>query len=136
MRGTHCIKVWCKKQAVVALSSAEAELYAALKAAAEGLGVQALELDMGLDAEVALHLDSTAALSLAHRAGLGKAKHIELQHLWLQEVVRNGRIRAHKVHTDINPADLMTKHLAEERVTQLMHILGYHYPEAKLHKEG
>ena len=136
MRGKHCIKVWCKKQAVVALSSAEAELYAALKAAAEGLGVQALEMDMGLDAEVALHLDSTAALSLAHRAGLGKAKHIELQHLWLQEVVRNGRIRAHKVHTDINPADLMTKHLAEERVTQLMHILGYHYPEAKLHKEG
>ena len=108
MRGRHCIKVWCKKQAVVALSSTEAELYAALKAACEGLGIKALESDMGVSTGVVLHLDSTAALSLTHRAGLGKAKHIELQHLWIQEAIRAGRIKATKVHTDINPADLMT----------------------------
>ena len=132
MRGRHCIKVWCKKQAVIALSSAEAELYAALKAAMEGLGVKALETDLGLSTGVVLHLDSTAGLSLAHRAGWGKAKHIELQHLWLQEAVRGGRIKAVKVHTDLNPADLMTKHLTEDRVTSLMKILGYHYPMTKL----
>ena len=31
MRGAHCLKVWTKKQQVVALSSAESELYAAVK---------------------------------------------------------------------------------------------------------
>ena len=33
MRGAHCLKVWTKKQQVVALSSAESELYAAVKTA-------------------------------------------------------------------------------------------------------
>ena len=36
MRGGHCLKVWTKKQQVVSLSSAESELYAAVKAASEG----------------------------------------------------------------------------------------------------
>ena len=38
MRGGHCLKVWTKKQRVVALSSAESELYAAVKTARKGLG--------------------------------------------------------------------------------------------------
>ena len=42
MRGGHCLKVWTKKQQVVALSSAESKLYAALKTASEGLGVQSV----------------------------------------------------------------------------------------------
>ena len=33
MRGGHCLKVWTKKQQVVVLSSAESELYAAVKTA-------------------------------------------------------------------------------------------------------
>ena len=39
MRGGHCLKVWTKKQQVVSLSSAESELYAAVKTATEGLGI-------------------------------------------------------------------------------------------------
>ena len=39
MRGRHCLKVWTKKHQVVALSSAESELYAAVKTASEGLGI-------------------------------------------------------------------------------------------------
>ena len=38
MRGGHCLKVRTKKQQVVSLSSAESELYAAVKAATQGLG--------------------------------------------------------------------------------------------------
>ena len=40
MRGSHCLKVWTKNQQVVSLFSAESELYAAVKTASEGLGVQ------------------------------------------------------------------------------------------------
>ena len=40
MRGGHCFKVWAQKQQVVSLSSAFSELYAAVKAASEGLGIQ------------------------------------------------------------------------------------------------
>jgi hypothetical protein len=134
--GAHCIKVWCKLQSVVALSSAEAELYAGLRSACEGLGVQSLAADIGMKAELRLHLDSTAALSLVHKAGLGKAKHIEMQHLWLQGAVAAGRLKAVKVHTDINPADLMTKPLHEERVLALMRLMAYRPVMAKLVRDG
>ena len=40
MRGGHCLKVWTKKQQLVALSSAESGLYAAVKTASKGLGIQ------------------------------------------------------------------------------------------------
>ena len=40
MRGGHCLNVWTKKQQVVSLSSAESELYPAVKTASEGLGIQ------------------------------------------------------------------------------------------------
>ncbi len=42
MRGGHVLKTWCTAQATVALSSAEAELVAAVRGAAEGLASQAL----------------------------------------------------------------------------------------------
>ena len=75
--------------------------------------------------DLRLHIDSTAALSLVHKTGLGKAKHIEMQHLWIQCAVEQGRFKALKVHTDINPADLMTKALHEERVLALMRLMAY-----------
>ena len=48
MRGRHCLKVWTKKQQVVSLSSAESELYAEVKTASEGLGVQSVAKDLGI----------------------------------------------------------------------------------------
>ena len=47
MRGGHCLKAWTKKQQVVALSSSESELYAAVKTASEGLGIQSVAKDLG-----------------------------------------------------------------------------------------
>ena len=40
--GTHFIKSWSKNQSVIALSSAEAELYAIIKTASETLGIMSL----------------------------------------------------------------------------------------------
>ena len=48
MRGGHCLKAWTKKQQVVALSSAESELYAAVKTASEGLEIQSVAKDLGI----------------------------------------------------------------------------------------
>ena len=42
---------------------------------------------------IRLHIDSTAALSIISKTGLGKAKHVEIQHLWLQAAVRNNRLK-------------------------------------------
>ena len=126
--GDHCVKSWAKRQQVVALSSAEAELYAAVKAGSEGLGVQSLCGDLGVKAEVDLYLDSSSALALTNRSGLGRAKHVEIQHLWLQGAVKSGRLTVSKVATEENPADLGTKPLDGRRIERLMLLLGFRYP--------
>ena len=45
--GSHLLKSWCKTQATVALSSAEAELYGLVRASAETLGLMSLYKDLG-----------------------------------------------------------------------------------------
>ena len=75
----HLIKAWTKQQSSVATSTAEAELYARNRAATESMGVQAFAKDLGRVVPIRLHIDSSAALSMISRTGLGKAKHIEIQ---------------------------------------------------------
>ena len=57
-RGSRCLKVWTKKQQVVALSSAESELFAAVKTTPEGLGIQSVARDLGISCRLNMHLDA------------------------------------------------------------------------------
>ena len=120
MRGRHCLKVWTKKRQVVSLSSAESELYAAVKTASEGLAVQSLAVDLGTSCGLNLHLDASATMCLVNRGGLGKAKHVDMQNLWIQEASKSGRFVAKKVGTIVSPADSMTKPLPKRKIEQLM----------------
>ena len=81
----HYIKRMAKRQRVIALSSAEAELYAAVAMSSETLGIQSLGKDMKLDLNATLGVDASAALSLMSKEGPGKANHIHVQNLWIQE---------------------------------------------------
>ena len=74
MRGGHCLKVWTKKQQVVSLSSAESELYAAVKTASEGLEVQSVAKDLGIFCELNLHLDASATMGLVNRRDTGQSE--------------------------------------------------------------
>ena len=129
MRGAHCLKVLTKKQQVVALFSAESELYAAVKTASEGLGIQSVAKDLGISCGLNLHLDDSATLCLVNRRGLGKAKHVDMQNLWIQEASKSGRLFTRKVGTNVNPANLMTKPLAQPKIEMLMGIMGYKFVE-------
>ena len=75
LHGKHLIKAWTKQQSIVATSTAEAELYAGNRAATESMGVQAFAKDLGRAVTIRLHIDSSAALSIISRTGLGRAKH-------------------------------------------------------------
>ena len=122
--GRHLVKTWCKQQSVVATSSAEAELYAATRGASEGLGAKSFLADFGWDRCVTLHIDSSSALSIINRVGLSKLKHIEIQHLWVQELIRDRRIKTAKIAGDSNTADLMTKALSSDRIHFLLQEMG------------
>ena len=62
---------WSKTQAVVALSSAEAELGAAVKASQEVLRIMSLRKDVGETTWEHMMRDASAAIGVIRRMGLG-----------------------------------------------------------------
>ena len=118
--GSHVVRAWSSTQSVISLSSGEAEYYAALKGMSVAMGVRTMLEDMGVFPEISLGTDSSAAKGMASRRGLGKTRHVEVCYLWLQGVVARGDARIVKIPGLENPADLMTKFLSGERVTDLM----------------
>ena len=57
------------------MSSGEAELAAVVRATAEGMGVVAMLKDFGIDAELEVRSDATAAIGMVQREGLGRVRH-------------------------------------------------------------
>ena len=109
--GFHTVKTWATTQAVIALSSGEAELYALTKGAANSLGLVSLAADFGLDLNIRIHTDASAAIGMVHRQGVGKLRHVRVQYLWVQAKVQDGEMKVQKIDGKANPADLVTKNL-------------------------
>ena len=123
--GNHCIKSYSSTQATIALSSAEAENYALVKAGPVALGMRAMYLDLGVKIDINLHTDASGAKGIAQRRGLGKLRHVEVHLLWLQQHVANGVFRVIKIDGKVNPADLLTKYLAQDVMKSHMRRLHY-----------
>ena len=125
MIGAHCLRTYSSTQSTVSLSSGEAEYYGLVKGAAAGLGHQAIMSDYGVDLPVRLWTDSSAALGISKRSGLGKIRHLATHTLWLQEKVRTKAVEVRKVKGEENPADLFTEHLpSKEKVHNLVKMFG------------
>ena len=89
MIGKHCLTTRCKNQSVIALSSGEAELYAAVLGCSMGIGVRQMYEDLGVALKVRVYMDATAGIAMLNRQGLGTVKHVATQYLWIQELVQN-----------------------------------------------
>jgi hypothetical protein len=120
MLGSHLVKHWSTTQKVVTLSSGEAELAGIVKGSAEALGLQSLAKDLGLEVHVRVYADSSAAIGICKRSGIGRVRHLAVGQLWVQEKVRSGEITLCKVLGTENPADLLTKHVPRDTADQLL----------------
>eukprot|EP00974_Lingulodinium_polyedra_P094865 9194095-Lingulodinium_polyedra.AAC.1 len=67
---------YCRGQAVIALSSGEAEYYSLVSLISEVLGIVAIAADWNLDYRLCANMDATAGMGIAGRRGLGKLKHV------------------------------------------------------------
>ena len=114
--GGHTLKTWGKDQSVIAMSSGEAELYAANYGGAQALGIKSMAKDLGIEIRIEILIDAKAAMGIINRQGLGKVRHIEVQDLWLQNAVKEKRLKLSKVPSEENIADLMTKPLPPETI--------------------
>ena len=109
---------------MIALSSAEAELYAMVAASAESLANVAYSRDLGITKTAEIYTDSSAALGISQRSGLGKVRHLRTQGLWVQEARQTGRLAYRKVLGSMNPADVLTKHVPAEVLHKHIGALG------------
>jgi hypothetical protein len=125
MLGGIVLKSWSKQQRVIALSSGEAELYAAVKLGSEMIGIHSLASEMGLENDMNMHIDAKATIGMIARKGAGSLRHVEVNTFWLQAVVRSGRIRVKKIAGEINPADILTKYVDGQKSAAAMYNMGY-----------
>ena len=102
-------------QAVVALSSAEAEFYALGAGAQEAVYIRNFIME-ALNTKrinVRIHTDSLPGKSMSTRQGVSKrAKHIE--RLFKIKFIQGGVVSLHKIPTKDNPADILTKYVTAE----------------------
>ena len=131
MLGRCCIKTRSKTQATLAQSSAESELLATVPGRAEGIGLISLASDMGLDFKAHLHIDAAAALGMIERRGVGRVRHLDVGTLWLQEQHSRKVVELHKVAGLVNPIDLLTKHLTQERIDHYCELIAYTFAEGR-----
>ena len=131
MLGAHCIKHWSATQKSVTLSSGEAELVGVVKATGEALGLQSLAADLGGSLQVRVHADSSAAIGICNRTGVGRVRHLAVGQLWVQSKVRDKSIELYKVHGLSNPADLFTKHLAKEALDKCLGFINATYEQGR-----
>lgn len=79
--GYCMVKHWSSTQKASALSSAEAELYAATRALTEA------------NPRVKALVDAQTTIGLSRRSGLGKARHAATAELWIQDLWSRRRPR-------------------------------------------
>ena len=95
-----------------------------MKGVAEGLGVQALAADLGMSLPLSVHADSSAAIGICRRSGIGRVRHLAVGQLWVQDHLRRGAFQLYKVRGDENPAGFCTKHLTRAAVDKLIEVCG------------
>ena len=123
--GGTVVKSWSKQQRVVALSSGEAELYAAVKLGCEMLGIKSLAADFGIKVQLHMYIDAKATFGMLMRRGAGGMKHIETCNFWLQQKMYEKIIFLHRINSEDNPADILTKYLSGDKMNIFRKLLGY-----------
>ena len=110
VHGKHLIQHWSNTQQLIALSSAEAELNAAIQSGQEVLGVAHLSQELGEACVVRIRGDSSANDGVIKRQGCGRIKHLTVRQLWLQQQVSMKVATHDKVPWMFNGSDVLTHH--------------------------
>ncbi|CAI5988710.1 unnamed protein product [Closterium sp. NIES-64] len=106
-----------KKQTETALSSMESEYMAMFHGVKEVIWLRRLLEEIGQEQKVAtpLFCDSKGALGMARNAVLhGLNKHMRIKWHWLRKEVKRGTVNPIYIKTHQQPADFLTKRLADE----------------------
>ncbi|GJT44198.1 hypothetical protein Tco_0952913 [Tanacetum coccineum] len=112
-----------------AMSATEAEYIVASEAAMEVVWIRKFISGLGIvptiNEPIKMLWYNSAALLIANELGVQKgAKHYHRRYHYLRECIELGEINLLKVHIDDNLADLFTKALPKEKLTQHARSIG------------
>ena len=131
MFGACTIHTYSKGQAVVSLSSGESEYYGLVSGMSCLLGEASLAADWGVKLTARIFMDASAGIGIGSRRGLGRVKHIDTVFLWCQQMVTDGRVKVTKKSTTEMLADVLTKHVPEVLMVQMLKGMGFAYQVGK-----
>ena len=129
--GDATLRSVCRGQSVIALSSGESEFYGLVTAVSESLGDQSVAFDLGVRLNLDIQMDATAGAAIGSRRGLGRVKHIDTCFLWVQDLITNGKVKVHKVHTTENFSDILTKPVSGHTLRALVERMGYSFRKGR-----
>lgn len=111
---------------VPATSSGEAEYRVMVRGAQHLKFLQNLcKHDFGVGTLIPkMWTDSSAALQMSKRLGVGKIRHLELYEMALQQMVKRKQVLVDKVLGTKNPANALTKHLGPAQAKEALEWLG------------
>ena len=114
-----------RTQGLIALSSAEAEVYAAVSTCCDAIYMKRrLEFVFEQNVSIQLLIDNSAARQILMRAGVGRVRHLSVKILWLQQQVEGKMVSVVAVASSANIADLGTKRLLCHTMRRLMYEVG------------
>ena len=118
------LRAWGHMQPTVALSSGEAELVAMSHAVKEAMWARNLLKEMGapIVGPVDEQTDSSAAKDMAAKRTI-RAKHFDLKHYFIKDLVSGGTIAVRKLPTVDSPAGLLAKAVTVATLEHPRHFL-------------
>ena len=116
----------------IAMSPGEAEYGAIVKGACQGLGIQSMAADWGIKGSIKIRSDSSAAIGISNRLGLGTMRHLSVRHLLVQDKVKNKEIQFEKQDGKKNVADLGTKIQSGPTISSVMGRFGFRFERQSL----
>ena len=115
-------------QSLTAQSTMEAELVAAATAIKRSLFCRNMMVELRFTEEfrsVSVYINTTSALHVAGNRAFGpRVKHIALRYVFVQELVKEGKVTIHFIKTEQQLADLGTKHLGKDRHRFLIKLIS------------
>ena len=116
----------CGRQALVALSVAEAELIETVSATQMAYGIGAITEELhGVPAEFVIKVDNAAAVGLSNESGgTWKTRHLKVRAFHLREAVRLREIRIEHIPGLYQLGDLGTKAFNKPRLQELLRLWG------------
>jgi hypothetical protein len=115
-------------QSVVALSTTEAEYVASTEGVKEAICMRGLISELGVPQDaLKVYCDSHSAICLTKNGMFQfKTKHVDIKYQFIRDVVPEGKIIVVKVHTDENPADMLTKPLSNTKFKHCLDLVSIH----------